>query len=115
MEYPLVIVVWRERVIRDHKCPGGGATTTTQHPGGDVAWYALSAQDVTAQLGVHADEGLTAAEVERRLAQYGANELPTEPPPSVWVVARGQLANPMNIMLLMVCGSTELKAVPAGT
>ena len=80
--------------------------TTTEHPGGDVAWYALSAQDVTAQLGVHADEGLTAAEVERRLAQYGANELPTEPPPSVWVVARGQLANPMNIMLLMVCGAS---------
>ena len=25
-----------------------------------------------------------------------------EPPPSVWVVARGQLANPMNIMLLIV-------------
>jgi len=80
--------------------------TTTQHPGGDVAWYALSAQDVTAQLGVHADEGLTAAEVERRLAQYGPNELPTEPPPSVWVVARGQLVNPMNIMLLMVCGAS---------
>ena len=80
--------------------------TTTQHPGSDVAWYALPAQDVTARLGVDADEGLTAAEVERRLAQYGPNELPTEPPPSVWVVARGQLVNPMNIMLLMVCGAS---------
>src|SRR6202008_4962651 len=32
----------------------------------------------------------------------GPNELPTEPPPSKWVVARGQLANPLNIMLIIV-------------
>jgi hypothetical protein len=30
--------------------------------------------------------GLTVAEVERRQAEYG----PTEPPPSMWVVAREQ-------------------------
>jgi len=80
--------------------------TTTQQPGGGLAWYALSAQDVTAQLGVDADEGLTAADVERRLAEYGPNELPTEPPPSVWAVARGQLVNPMNIMLLIVVAAS---------
>jgi P-type Ca2+ transporter type 2C len=80
--------------------------TTIKQPGGDVAWYALSAQDVTAQLGVDADEGLTAAEVERRLGEYGPNELATEPPPSVWVVARGQLVNPMNIMLLLVVAAS---------
>jgi Ca2+-transporting ATPase len=80
-------------------------TATTQQPG-HVAWYARPAQDVTAQLGVDADEGLTAAEAERRLAEYGPNELPTEPPPSVWAVARGQLANPMNIMLLIVVAAS---------
>ena len=53
-------------------------------------------------MGVDADTGLTVAEVERRLAEYGPNELPTEPPPSIWVVAREQLVNPMNIMLLIV-------------
>src|SRR6476620_9430948 len=77
-------------------------TATGQPAGGGLAWYALSAQDVTAQMDVDADQGLTAAEVERRLAEYGPNELPTEPPPSVWSVARGQLANPMNIMLIIV-------------
>jgi Ca2+-transporting ATPase len=76
--------------------------TTMQHPAENLAPYALSAQDVTAQMGVDADEGLTAAEVDRRLAEYGPNELPKEPPPSMWVVARGQLVNPMNIMLLLV-------------
>ena len=57
-------------------------------------------------MGVDPDQGLGRRRVERRLAEYGPNELPTEPPPSVWVVGRGQLANPMNIMLLIVCGAS---------
>src|SRR5262245_34776046 len=81
--------------------------TATQQPAGEQpaggpAWYALSAEDVTAQVGVHVEEGLTAADAEQRLAEYGPNELPKEPPPSMWVVARAQLTNPMNIMLLLV-------------
>ncbi len=53
------------------------ATTTIEQPaGGGLAWYALSAQDVTRQMGVDADDGLTVAEVERRQAEYGPNELP---------------------------------------
>ena len=76
--------------------------TTTKPPAGDAVWYTLSPGDAAAQLGVNPDQGLGADEVARRLASYGPNELPTEPPPSVWTVARGQLANPMNIMLLIV-------------
>ena len=82
------------------------ATTIEQPAGGGLTWYALSAQDVTAQMGVDADTGLTVAEVERRQAEYGPNELPTEPPPSIWVVAREQLMNPMNIMLLIVVAAS---------
>jgi P-type Ca2+ transporter type 2C len=79
--------------------------TTLQHPAENLAWYALSAQDVAGQLGVNPDEGLDVHQAERRLEEYGPNALPTEPPPSMWVVARGQLVNPMNIMLLMVCAA----------
>jgi len=77
--------------------------TTVEHPAQEVAWYALSAEDVAGRVGVNPDHGLDAGEAARRLAEYGPNELPTEPPPSLWAVARGQLANPMNIMLLIVC------------
>ena len=80
--------------------------TTVKHSGEDVAWYALSPEDVAGQIGVDPDRGLDAGEVTRRLAEYGPNELATEPPPSVWVVGRGQLANPMNIMLLIVSGAS---------
>jgi Ca2+-transporting ATPase len=66
------------------------------------AWHSLSADEAAAELGVEPASGLTAAEVERRIAQYGPNQLRTEPPPSLWVVARGQLVNPMNIMLIIV-------------
>ena len=55
------------------------------------------------RIGVDPDQGLDVGEAGRRLAEYGPNELPTEPPPSVWTVARAQLSNPMNIMLLIVC------------
>ena len=75
---------------------------TTTQPAEDVAWYALSPEDAAGRVGVDPDRGLTGTEVEQRLASYGPNELPTEPPPSMWAVARGQLTNPMNIMLLIV-------------
>ena len=77
--------------------------TTTKPPIENVAWYALPPDLAAGQMGVDPDQGLAAEEAVRRLATYGPNELPTEPPPSVWAVARGQLANPMNIMLLIVC------------
>ena len=80
--------------------------TTTKPPDQAIPWYTLSADDAAAQLGVNPDQGLGTEKAAQLLAEYGPNELPTEPPPSVWVVARGQLANPMNIMLLIVCGAS---------
>jgi len=67
-----------------------------------VVWHAVSADEAAATLNVAIEQGLDASEVDRRLARYGPNELPTEPPPNVWTVARGQLSNPMNIMLIIV-------------
>jgi Ca2+-transporting ATPase len=72
----------------------------------DIRWYARQREEVTAELDVDPEQGLGAEEVRQRLEQYGPNELPTEPPPSVWMVARGQLANPMNIMLLLVAAAS---------
>jgi Ca2+-transporting ATPase len=65
-------------------------------------WYALSPDEAAGRAGVDLDQGLDDGEAAGRLATYGPNQLPTEPPPGMWTVARGQLANPMNIMLLIV-------------
>lgn len=85
-----------------------GGPTTAAGDGGEssaaetVTWHALDGADVAGRLGVEPDRGLSDDEAGRRLARYGTNELPSEPPPSVWAVARGQLSNPMNVMLLIV-------------
>jgi Ca2+-transporting ATPase len=67
-----------------------------------IAWHSLSADEVAAHQRVDPEQGLSTDEVELRLAAVGPNELPTEPPPSLFEVGKGQLSNPMNIMLLIV-------------
>ena len=67
-----------------------------------VAWHAASVADTAGGLDVDIASGLSEAEAARRLATVGPNALPTEPPPSLWAVARAQLTNPMNIMLIIV-------------
>ncbi len=76
---------------------------TTDHSAGqDIAWYALSPEEAAGHLDVDAGPGLAGAEVDRRLSEYGRNEIASEPPPTLWETAKGQIANPMNIMLLIV-------------
>ncbi len=62
--------------------------------------------DVVAAVDVNPEEGLSESEVKTRLERFGPNEIRKEPPPSLWVVARGQLSNPMNIMLLVVAAAS---------
>lgn len=61
-----------------------------------------SASDVAADADVNPNVGLATVDAAVRLKTYGPNEVTAEPPPSIWAVSRGQLANPMNIMLLIV-------------
>ncbi len=63
-------------------------------------WHALSADDVLDHLKVH-DEGLTTAEVEKRLAHYGPNQLNEAPRPSFLVILWAQL-NSFVVILLIV-------------
>ena len=68
----------------------------------EPGWQSLTVEETARRLDVDTSAGLDAPEVERRLAEYGHNELPEEPQPSRWSLAAIQLANPMNIMLLIV-------------
>ncbi len=64
--------------------------------------YLRAADEVVTEVGSDAVDGLTTAEVERRLTQYGRNEITGEKPPSTWSVALRQLSDPMNLMLVVV-------------
>jgi magnesium-transporting ATPase (P-type) len=79
------------------------AAASADHDGGDgtVAWWVLVAQDVADRLAVDPTVGLAEDEVKRQLDRYCPNELAKEPPPSAWEIARGQLSNPMNIVLIL--------------
>ena len=76
--------------------------STTELSTDPPAWYAKDAGEALGALAVDPDQGLTIADAQQRLAEYGPNQLATEPPPSMWSVALGQLSNPMNIMLAIV-------------
>lgn len=69
---------------------------------GPTSWWTVDGTAATEEFGVDPVEGLSDIEVAERLARYGPNELAKEPPPTTWEIARGQLTNPMNIMLLIV-------------
>ncbi len=91
------------------------AAAQSEQASADTAWHSRSASAAADELGVDPDQGLDATEVSRRIERYGRNELPTEPPPSVWVVGRAQLMNPMNIMLLIVAvASFAIGQIPTG-
>lgn len=62
------------------------------------------AQDVAASLGVDPNTGLSQAEAERRLAQYGPNELASAPPVPKWKKFLAQFKDPLVYLLLAATG-----------
>ncbi len=77
-------------------------TSTDTETSTSTRWYLLDTDEVVARLSSDEANGLTAAEVTRRTAEFGPNELHAEAAPSIWKVALGQLLDPMNLMLMAV-------------
>ena len=64
--------------------------------------YSATSDAVIDELGSDRERGLSQAEADRRLAEYGRNEIAAEKPPSMVAVALAQLRDPMNLMLIVV-------------
>lgn len=62
------------------------------------------AQAVAASLGVDPNTGLSQTEAERRLAQYGPNELASAPPVPKWKKFLAQFKDPLVYLLLAATG-----------
>lgn len=67
----------------------------------DKAWYRLSPAEVFAELGSHADAGLSTDEAARRLLEYGANELQRGRHVSAWQIFAAQFKNLLIVILLV--------------
>ena len=70
----------------------------TQDPGGS---YHQPLDDVIARLGTSRQRGLTDAEAQSRLGQYGRNELPVEKKPPAWRRFLKQFEDVLVILLLV--------------
>jgi len=66
----------------------------------NVAWHALPAEEVLERLGV-GEEGLTSEEAEKRLSEYGQNQLDEAPRPTFLQRLWAQLNNFVVIMLIV--------------
>lgn len=66
------------------------------------AWYRESPDEVLAELGSNAENGLSGSAATKRLAESGPNAIVSEPPPTILEVALNQLRDPMNLMLVGV-------------
>ncbi|KAI9017858.1 hypothetical protein BC832DRAFT_527040 [Gaertneriomyces semiglobifer] len=66
--------------------------------------YCRTKEDVLKSLDVQVDKGLTDGEARRRLAQYGPNELPEDPPTPLWELILEQFKDQLVIILLAAAG-----------
>ncbi|RJP34054.1 MAG: HAD family hydrolase [Actinobacteria bacterium] len=72
----------------------------TTSAGADAAWYALNVEECTRKLGVGPSSGLSAAEAEKRLEEYGPNELAEEKRESVVAAFLRQYRPLMQLVLV---------------
>src|SRR6476469_4031230 len=78
------------------------ATVTTDQQTEVEAWYTLDGHKVTAELGVDAAQGLSAAEVASRAAQYGPNKFAEAKAEPRWRAFVRQYHDAMQVVLLVV-------------
>jgi magnesium-transporting ATPase (P-type) len=76
-------------------------SATTEVDAARVAWHALPADAVAAQLGTDTTSGLPSTDAAARLAEHGPNQLETEEPPSVLRVVLRQFTSPLIAILLV--------------
>ena len=81
--------------------PTTGSVAGSADGASDTAWYALSPDDVAAQLKVDPAVGLTTAEAEARRGKYGPNAFAAAKKASPWQMFSRQYADPMQIVLLV--------------
>lgn len=67
----------------------------------DLDWHAIDAQQVLTKLDTFEEQGLTIEEVQRRLEEYGPNQLTEAPPASFWQMLWEQFNNFVVLLLIV--------------
>lgn len=66
-----------------------------------VTWHAISTEDVLSRLRTVKNTGLTSEEAEKRLREFGPNQLLEKPRPSFWKLLYNQLKSFVIILLIV--------------
>lgn len=69
-----------------------------------TAWHTLEPEDAAMALAVDPRQGLTEAEVARRLDEHGPNALDEEPATPVWRRVLALVTEPMTVVLIIAAG-----------
>jgi Ca2+-transporting ATPase len=87
--------------VSEHNKPNGSRQRNSAALAKEApAWYRLSAEASTKKLEVNPEQGLSTAEVNKRVQTYGPNELAAAEKEPVWRAFLRQFADYMQIMLL---------------
>ena len=79
-----------------------------EHMSASLHWHALEAESVIERLRLDPRNGLSADEVARRQAQFGANALPHQQPASPWALFFAQFKNVLIVILIVATGLSAL-------
>ena len=71
-------------------------------------WHALAAEEALERLQTFAEQGLTSKEAERRLHEFGPNQLKEAPPPTFWHMLWQQFNNFVVILLIVAAAISAL-------
>jgi len=83
--------------MTDHR----SATASLAHPDVDVAWHALTPSEVASRLDVDIASGLTSAQAQERLKQYGPNALAAPKAAPIWKQFLKHYRDYMQIVLVV--------------
>ncbi|NWF70571.1 MAG: cation-translocating P-type ATPase [Chloroflexi bacterium] len=72
------------------------------------AWHTLDASAVLDEWKSNPEQGLSTDEIQRRLAQYGPNELIERKLKSPWAILWEQITNPLVLLLIFAAGVSAL-------
>jgi Ca2+-transporting ATPase len=67
----------------------------------DQNWHAIGSKEVLTELNTFEEEGLSSGEVQRRLEQFGPNQLTEAPPTTFWQMLWEQFNNFVVILLIV--------------
>jgi len=102
----LILLLW---IISSVRRKRHAQTATGTEPLADTPdWHTMTAEAVLKELHVEAEQGLSDADVEQRLALHGPNHLPEKKPPSALLRFISQFHNLLIYVLLVTAAITAL-------